>query len=163
MRLAGAILGMIGAGLGVAKGLFWVGFSLLLGLSSMVTGMEGGGLDDNSYLQLVLACDAATVLAAAVGFLGAGLVLAAGGDERRSIAKLRKGMWLTLAAAAGITIASTVYAVLFPIVVPGRAVGISLIYWVSAFGPAAIVAVAAAMLGVEVRRRGHLSDEAIQS
>lgn len=156
-------MGMIGAGLGIAKGLFWVGFSLLLGLGSLVAGMEGGGFGDNSYLQLVLVCDAATVLFAAVGFWGAGLVLAAGENEQHvTTDRLRKGLWLTLASAAGIAAASTVYAVLFPIVVPGDSVGVGAVYYVSAFGPAAIVFVAA-VVGVEVRRRRHFSGGAIQS
>lgn len=68
MRIASAIIGLVGAGLGVVKGLIFV-------LGALAIGTMGGlGLFD-SFVLLSLGTDGAVVVSCVLGAVGAGLVL----------------------------------------------------------------------------------------
>ena len=102
MRVASAMIGVLGAGLGAAKGLFFVLFALVMPLGLGIPLFD-------PYVLLMLGTYGAVAISCVLGVVGAGLVV--GG-------RLRAGALFMLVGVAVVPIAMVAYGLLQPLTQP---------------------------------------------
>ncbi len=107
MRVAAAVIGGLGALVGMAKGVFgFVGW-LFVGLGAAFVGLPEGVPGANPYLDLALGTEGATAVFSTLGMVGAGVAIAG---------RLRAGAWIMLVSAVGIAASVVAYTLLLAVV-----------------------------------------------